>query len=334
MIIKNDYPGASIDIKKLSNNRVDLELKKENNQFSFYFNFTCLNVDDQLIIKINNIREAMYSKGYLNYCPFYKVNDGAWKKFSVKDISLTEKSLEIKVKKVKKIEISSTPRYTLKNLMEFLSKISEDKNITVKNYGNFYEIFVGNSSKTYVFIARQHPGETFSSFFIEGVLEQLLLEKNLNYNFIIYPIVNVDGVENGNHRFLNNIDYSRSWSLVSKPKEIDLILKQIKKYNVCGLFDIHGDEVTKFDYIRTDSKTYDFNKIGLKTLAFESKLKKIIKAVVDKRNIKKALLHNTKKVVEKAIMGHYYLYELSHHINNVETANEKGRKIVVFLNRS
>lgn len=72
-------------------------------------------------------------------------------------------------------------------------------------------------------IARQHPGETPGSYIVEGLIKTLLHNRlemeELRDNFIIkvVPMVNVDGVVNGNYRsnFSGN-DVNRQWQEPSR----------------------------------------------------------------------------------------------------------------------
>ena len=68
-------------------------------------------------------------------------------------------------------------------------------------------------------MGRQHPGETPASFMMEGVLDFLLsisLESETirqNVNIYVIPMVNIDGVVNGNYRCnLSGVDLNRVWN--------------------------------------------------------------------------------------------------------------------------
>ena len=75
-----------------------------------------------------------------------------------------------------------------------------------------------------VLTSRVHPGETNASWMMHGLLETLLnpkgkeeedLVRNLKDYFEIYiiPMLNVDGVVNGNYRCsLAACDLNRKWS--------------------------------------------------------------------------------------------------------------------------
>jgi murein tripeptide amidase MpaA len=68
--------------------------------------------------------------------------------------------------------------------------------------------------------ARQHPGETWSSFLMEGVIKQLLNSCSESgeylrkyFTFAIFPMINVDGVIYGNFRCdISGVDLNRQWN--------------------------------------------------------------------------------------------------------------------------
>jgi murein tripeptide amidase MpaA len=79
-----------------------------------------------------------------------------------------------------------------------------------------------------VITSRVHPGETNASWMIQGMMDTLLnpesdeekeLVENLKRCFEIYliPMLNVDGVINGNYRCsLASCDLNRKWNKPSK----------------------------------------------------------------------------------------------------------------------
>lgn len=78
--------------------------------------------------------------------------------------------------------------------------------------------------KLIIIMARQHPGEVWSSYMAEGMIRSLLDHNNLhsvwileNYFVKIYPMINVDGVIYGNFRCdITGADLNRRWRVTSK----------------------------------------------------------------------------------------------------------------------
>lgn len=80
------------------------------------------------------------------------------------------------------------------------------------------------SKKNIVILARQHPGEVWSSFATESIIRELMRDSNADkdwllkhYTFRIFPMVNVDGVIYGNFRCdLSGMDLNRCWKYPNK----------------------------------------------------------------------------------------------------------------------
>lgn len=109
-----------------------------------------------------------------------------------------------------------------------------------------------------VFTARVHPGETVASWMVQGVLEFLLSDDKVaeylrnNFVFKIVPMMNPDGVIQGNYRAsLAGCDLNRRYMAPSKLLHptifhVKQLVKQFAK--ACPLFlycDFHGHSKSK-----------------------------------------------------------------------------------------
>ncbi|KAL4478961.1 hypothetical protein ABPG72_019398 [Tetrahymena utriculariae] len=124
--------------------------------------------------------------------------------------------------------------------------------------------------KVIFIIARQHPGETPSSFVCEGFITYLLSDTIQarylleNYIFKIVPIMNPDGVVVGNSRCnLSGSDLNRKWDNpdpVLHP-EVFEVKKEIKKSHlnreVAIFCDLHGHSMKKHAFFYGCNKTSD-----------------------------------------------------------------------------
>lgn len=101
--------------------------------------------------------------------------------------------------------------------------------------------------------ARVHPGETNSSYMMQGVIDFLVsdtLEANLlrdHFVFKIIPMLNPDGVIHGNYRCsLAGCDLNRKWrgSMKNSNPVVastrNLIAKLQEKFEVALYTDFHG----------------------------------------------------------------------------------------------
>lgn len=92
--------------------------------------------------------------------------------------------------------------------------------LTITAPGTAYEVF---QREIVVFSARVHPGESNSSWMMDGLL-QFLTSEHLQadkaremFVFKIIPMLNPDGVINGSHRCsLAGVDLNRVWNSPQK----------------------------------------------------------------------------------------------------------------------
>lgn len=109
-----------------------------------------------------------------------------------------------------------------------------------------------------VLTARVHPGETSSSYCIEGLLEFLVSENpeavllRKFYVFYIVPMLNPDGVRHGNYRCsLLGVDLNRRWAAPSKTYHPTiyftkrLVKSIIGKLEIAVYCDFHGHSKKK-----------------------------------------------------------------------------------------
>lgn len=310
MKIINNYDGSSIDIEQISSdtNTAYLRLVEENGKACHYYNFIADNSSSQEgFAYIKNLNESMYySKN--SFSPFINKN-GDWEKLDSSKYELNDSEIKFLIEPNSKVEISLVPRYTCDDLIDFCNSHS------IKyNESELIKIDLGNNSKPTIFvIGRQHPGETLSSFFIEGMVEKVMKDDFLksNYHFQFYPIVNKKGVKNGNHRYANGVDFNRSWGLSNPPEELKYLQEELSIVNDLAYFiDVHNDELTAKDYIRMNKP--DKNEIaGIQVLETMGSFKRFIRALIKQRKIINLSQKTAREYVEKKYNCKSMLIELS-----------------------
>lgn len=112
-----------------------------------------------------------------------------------------------------------------------------------------------NKKKIWI-IARQHPGESMTEWFMKGFIERLL-DKNdpasiklLNIaEFYLVPNMNVDGSIHGNLRAnAAGENLNRAWGNPNKEKspEVFFVKQKMKEIGIDINLDIHGDEALPY----------------------------------------------------------------------------------------
>lgn len=314
MKIITDYDGSSIEVESYNKetNNIELSLRRENGEYSQYYNFFVENKEDKEgIIHIHNIKLSKYYEKDSIYLPYFKVND-KWERISKEQFEVKDNELIIKIKPLQNGEISLVPRYTQNDLDKFTEKLKKYDFIKVYNE-ILTKIEIGKSTNPTIFvIGRQHPGETLSSFFIEGMIQSIIENKLYEKNhFVIYPIVNTVGVKEGCHRYVNGVDFNRSWNVTNPPKEIQYLKKELASYKVKYFIDVHNDEITPMDYIRANGK-FNYEQIAdLKVLKSMSPLYRLIRGFVKQRKIVDIHSKTAREYVRKKYKCTSILIELS-----------------------
>lgn len=332
MKIINNYDGASIDIveNNVTKNEAILSLRKEQNYYSNYYNFIVdNNSSSEGIIYIRNYNQLLFQSDA--YIPFYRTLKGSFIRMEEEKINKTEDELIIKIKPYENIEISLYPRYVEEDLKKYLETIKTHKKVKLIN-DTISKIVIGDSNlKAVVITSRLHPAETLSSYFLEGLINEILSDEKYisNYCYIIFPIVNITGVKNGNHRYSNNLDYNRIWNKTSNAREIEYIKKELENYNIHIFIDIHGDEISKIDYIRSNNKNLETKISNFKILQDSSKLRRFIRAIVRQGKMINILEQTAREYISKMYGCMGILVELSLINNDIESSKEKG---AIFIN--
>ena len=108
-------------------------------------------------------------------------------------------------------------------------------------------------------IARQHPGESPSAWFIEGLLGRLGRQGDRAARalargalVVVVPAMNPDGVALGNHRTnALGVDLNRSWLEPSLAPEVVAVQAGMARLGVDFLLDVHADERLPWSFAAT-----------------------------------------------------------------------------------
>ncbi len=269
---KFDSGNIIVDDIKCDKNNVLAELRmvddpypkntKFKYQYWFYFNIS--NVKNKNCkFKINKIRKL--DKEWNGYKVCYSYDNKIWKRC---DTTISE-SLSWKIKpKKNKVWFAYYPPYTLTQKNALINKYRNKKFVKHKIIGYSSQkrpinmLVLGYGLKNLWIIARQHPGESMSSWIIEGFLNAYFSPKHKDdrqllrsvYKIHIIPIANPDGVYMGRWYLQNKgINMNRDWQTKKSP-EVRAITKIINENPSGILLDIHGDEDVKNHFVSKSSK--------------------------------------------------------------------------------
>ena len=240
-----------------------------------------------------------------------------------------------------KIYFCNTYPYTYSMLQEFLKSLNKNVKFSLLQKtacGNFLDVVqISNFSldnknkKTVIFTSRIHSGETPGNFIIESIINNLI--NNTKYKFLlnkfifkIIPMINIDGVINGNYRYnIFGKDLNRYWNEPDKNLYPELIaLKNFFSVNKPIYFfcDFHGHAgisscgVYSCDDINFFEKSKYYCKYNNEYLINKGKENTCRSIVYNEYKVKNSFCFETSL---------YSVYE-----NNLEQKNIKGIKLLDF----
>ena len=166
--------------------------------------------------------------------------------------------------------------YTYTDLIKLLDSYEVDRRISqfyarktiCKSIGgnNIYSVTITHpchkeeilKKKVIIITARVHPGETVSSYIMQGILKFLTSESidsellRKKFIFKIIPMLNPDGVINGNYRCsLSGVDLNRRWNKPSVRIHPEIFHTKhfietiASKYTLGLVIDLHGHSINK-----------------------------------------------------------------------------------------
>jgi murein tripeptide amidase MpaA len=157
--------------------------------------------------------------------------------------------------------------YSWERHLHLLGRVESSALAQVTDIGSTIEgrdmnlVVIGNQSaakKVWV-IARQHPGETMSEWFVEGMIDALLdradpIARRLLEHAVFYivPNMNPDGAVHGNLRTnAAGANLNREWVTPSRETSPEVLSVKNKIHETgCDLFlDVHGDETLPYVFV-------------------------------------------------------------------------------------
>lgn len=206
-------------------------------------------LDEDTTIEISNAGLSPYAQGWTNYQPF--VSDDGKHYYRIVG-ALDGISFTFVMPKGSQYACWFPP-YKLQDLRSFCAT----KKKKLRYHNKMPYISIGDKTKPcIVFIARQHPGESMSSFFLEGMLSSLFGMDigSCKYSLLIIPLANIGGVEEDNYRLTpDGVDLNRSWDK-NHPyiTNIKQLLCTVSK--IAAVIDLHGDEISQRNYAISSKK--------------------------------------------------------------------------------
>lgn len=205
--VTGDFPGGNILVDKIEGDTVWLRQDlRDTEGYWFYWNFSVSGVSGRTI-HFQFKDKPVFTK----YGPAYSINnDISWKWLGEASYTATSFTYSFAEKDTMAFFSMGIP-YTQRNLREFISSVSNKERLQLDTLcysekGRAVERIVikPNRKARYkvLMVARNHACEAMANYEMEGIIDGILNEVNLQYlrdniEFMIVPFMDKDGVEDG-----------------------------------------------------------------------------------------------------------------------------------------
>ncbi len=252
-----------IDANDASNIRLEIEPDGAADFFQ-YFNYRVENAAEKsLVMHIMNAGKASYLPGWDDYRAVASYDGEAW--FRV-DTRYADGVLTIThTPEQPSIQYAYFAAYPTSRYRSFLETVSRGSVLSRQTIGKTLDdqaidyFRAGDGLLQFWIIARQHPGETMGSWWIEGFLPALADKKNAAAKSLleaatvhIIPCMNLDGARRGHLRTnAAGTDLNRAWrnTTMEKSPEVYLVREKMRETGVDFFLDVHGDEAIPNNFL-------------------------------------------------------------------------------------
>ena len=293
------FDGGNIRVLRQDGDRIDLEIVADaHSEFFQWFSFRVAGARGRTLnFRILNAGGAAYAFGW----PGYKVRRShdrlAWRQT---DTHYADGVLSWSATIDTELAwFAYFAPYTLEQHDALVARVALAPGVTHRQLGTSLDgraidlLSVGSGSRPVWFYARQHPGESMTEWFMEGLLERLtsdhagtaaLLEQATVH---CVPNMNPDGTFRGHLRTnAAGVNLNREWHAPSPERspEVLAVLSEMDRTGVVFAMDVHGDEAIPANFLAgyegitswTDAhgqKFYDFaTRLAAHTPDFQTKL--------------------------------------------------------------
>ncbi|WP_019615743.1 M14 family metallopeptidase [Psychromonas ossibalaenae] len=269
MHINSNFDGGNIRCLKCEHpSDIELEINKDHNSDFyqwFYFRLTGAEGLD-CTLKITNAANASYTSGWQGYHAVASYDKEYW--FRV-PTTYKDGILQIDhIPEYQSVYYAYFAPYSTERCADFIGWAINDDKVQLKTLGqtldgqDLDQLIIGTPEpgKKKIWVqARQHPGETMASWWMEGFVLRLLDENDPVSRalleqavFYIVPNMNPDGSRRGHLRTnAAGANLNREWlepSMESSP-EVYLVREQMHQVGVDFCLDVHGDEALPYNFI-------------------------------------------------------------------------------------
>ncbi|GAB3537308.1 M14-type cytosolic carboxypeptidase [Noviherbaspirillum agri] len=266
--ISHQFDAGSIEVVSAgSATSIELKLRKDSHADVlqwFYFRVQGAR-GEKCVMRFLNAGQAAFADGWENYHAVASYDRKHW--FRVPTTYDGQVLTVTHVPERDSVYYAYFEPYSWERHLELLGRIENSSLARVGDIGSSVDgrdinlAVIGDpaAAKKVWVIARQHPGETMSEWFVEGMLDALLDHSNpiarrvlQQAVFYVVPNMNPDGAVRGNLRTnAAGANLNREWMSPSLERSPEVYAVKNRMHGIgCDLFlDVHGDETLPYVFV-------------------------------------------------------------------------------------
>ncbi|HEV2746609.1 MAG TPA: M14-type cytosolic carboxypeptidase [Allosphingosinicella sp.] len=263
--VSSAFDGGNIRLVAIVDNRVDLEIVKDN-QSDFYqwFYFRLTGAGGKPVeLRILNCGASAYPDGWPGYRACMSSDRDYWERV---DTGYEDGVLTIRATPdANSAWFAYFAPYTMERHHDFVASVAVHPDVEHRSLGQTLDgqeldyFRIGTGPLQAWLYARQHPGETMAEYWMEGALEKLLDDADpvarvlkAKATFHVVPNMNPDGSRRG-HLRTNAVgtNLNREWHDPSPEKspEVLYVRDEMDRTGVDFAMDVHGDEAIPANFL-------------------------------------------------------------------------------------
>jgi murein tripeptide amidase MpaA len=256
--ITSAFDGGNIRLVAIQDNRVDLEISKDN-QSDFYqwFYFRLAGAAGRDVeLRVLNAGGSAYPHGWEGYRACMSHDREEWQRV---DTGYEDGVLTIRATPAAdSVWFAYFAPYSMERHHDLIASALAHPEVRYRSLGQSLDgqdidyLSIGSGALSVWLYGRQHPGETMAEWWMEGALEKLLDDSDPvarrlreKATFRIVPNMNPDGSRRG-HLRTNAVgtNLNREWHAPSAERspEVLHVLAEMDRTGVDFAIDVHGDE--------------------------------------------------------------------------------------------
>lgn len=260
--IINTFDAANIQIHSINGALAELSIAqdKDSDFYQWYYFQVAADAGEEIILKITNLNNSAYPKGWENYNSVVSEDREYWGRApTIFDANENGGTLTIRYTPNSAISyFAYFAPYSMERHNDLIADAAEYEGVSHRILGQSLEgrsidcLTMGEGDINIWLYGRQHPGETQAEWWMEGALEMLLDPANPHARVLrqkctinIVPNCNPDGSFRGHLRTnFAGVNLNREWQSPSMEKspEILAIRNAMDESGVDWALDVHGDE--------------------------------------------------------------------------------------------